>query len=102
VRLFTLFIFIVLSFMLFSCKQEIKKRENVTNDASAFIDSVYGSLSPLQQHQQHFILDISADYQYKMDSLLYWLNHHPPGGIHFIDWEYDSIQKLKTYWIQPS
>lgn len=76
------------------------KQEKIINSESpsiedVWIDSLFGQLSEKDRYYQHLIIQIPKNYQVKSDSLSAWIIENQPGGLHFLNWNPDSIQLVK-------
>lgn len=87
--------FITISFISCSGKEEVVDTTESIEDDSQWTDSIYGTLSAEQLYNQHLIIEVPAYYQLQADSLISWIGSEQPGGIHFEDWDPDSISYVK-------
>lgn len=89
---------VVLCLLAFSaCKEEVEKdvTEFSPNQEHAMFDTLFGELTDQEQYYQHFLVEIPATYQTNIDSLCNWLVTFKPGGIRFMDWNQDSVTRVK-------
>lgn len=80
-----------------SCKADpIKEKvDDAVQPETVIADTVFGELSEKQQYYQHLILEVPPFFQQNVDSLADWVVKNEPGGLKFIDWEVDSISRMK-------
>lgn len=90
--------FLLLLLCITACKDEAVPETPELNHQSqpAFSDTLFGTLSAKQQYYQHFIIEVPADFQQNIDSLSDWVVAHQPGGLHFSNWNLDSITRFKA------
>lgn len=88
----------ILFTLVLSCQGD-KKDEIVSDkkkEADTFwADSVLQGLSDKQKYYQHLIIEVPSTYQAVPDSLVKWIAANQPGAIHFLEWNADSITKIK-------
>jgi CubicO group peptidase (beta-lactamase class C family) len=68
---------------------------NIQPEETYWADSILGNLTEQQKYFQHLIMEVPSSYQHVTDSLVGWIITNQPGGIHFLDWNEDSIQQIK-------
>ncbi|WP_157454339.1 serine hydrolase domain-containing protein [Crocinitomix catalasitica] len=90
-------LFLFIGLLLQSCKTDKPKKNSQEIEFSNhdISDSIFGLLSAKDQYAQHFIIEIPAAYQDKIPALKTWLIDCKPGGLKFVNWQNDSIKKLK-------
>lgn len=91
--------YLFLLLLLFSCTDktvETQLKDETQNDNNPIVDSLFGVLDEEKQYFQHFILEFPAAFQNNLDSLINWVALKQPGGIHFKDWDVDSITVFRN------
>lgn len=94
-----IFTYILLAGAFFSCGGDanIVEESNHGIDSTSFwADSIFGNLTNEQAYNQHLIFEIPAHYQQAIDSFAGWVLEQQPGGLHFLNWDTDSVQRLKN------
>ncbi|MBI3134787.1 MAG: serine hydrolase [Bacteroidetes bacterium] len=93
-----LFVFVLLSFFLFSCGGEEEVSVTATPEdltGTVWADSILGGLTEQQKYFQHLIIEVPANYQFALDSLSQWIIANQPGALYFSGWDADSVQRIK-------
>lgn len=90
------------------CKEDLKSGSTAVtpNEQHTVFDSIYGDLTDKEQYFQHFLIEVPSTYQANIDSLSGWISSNQPGGLCFLDWNEDSLVRLKkeldsTMRVQP-
>ena len=91
-------IYFLVIFLLYSCggKEEVAITDDHPQEKNIWADSIFGQLTEEEQYNQHIIVDIPKLYEQNLDSLIGWINDKQPGGLHFIDWDIDSIYRVRS------
>lgn len=82
-----------------SCKSDQEPNDIVKNEKEIQVevkDTLFGNLSIKEQYFQHIALEVPQNYQFAIDSLANWVVENQPGVMRFINWEQDSIIKIKS------
>lgn len=93
------FLIFVFSFFLLNCQGDEEENNlivEVDEEGEEWADSLFGKLSAKQQYYQHLIIEVPAIYQNRLDSLSSWIALNQPGALNFIDWNLDSVQRVKS------
>ena len=80
-----------------SCKEKTHPSVSLSEgiEENPITDSLFGVLSEKQQYYQHFLIEIPTNYQNNIDSLSNWILDVQPGGLSFVNWDLDSVSRLK-------
>jgi len=96
-KLKLIYVPLLLLLILVGCKTDPVADEVVepVSQQSKVSDSLFGELTDKQQYYQHIVLEVPSVYQQNIDSLTDWVRFNEPGGIQFMDWDVDSINRFK-------
>lgn len=92
---FTSFLWLLL--FLGACANDPESVQEIPQDSTenVTVDTLLQRLSDKQRYFQHFMLEIPPQYQQDIDSFANWIVENEPGALKFLDWDVDSISRLK-------